>query len=606
MTKRNILFIIVICLPLLSGFSADKKPKHSFKFSAKEFLLDEKPFQIISGELHPARIPAEYWRHRIRMAKAMGCNTISMYIFWNYHETEEGVFDFSTGNRNIAQFMNLVSEEKMWLIVRPGPYVCAEWDLGGIPPYMLKMPDIELRTTDPRFMYAAERYMARLAEELRPYLITNNGPILMIQIENEYGSFGSDREYMLKLRDIWTKNGIDVPTFTGDGPTVKMLEGGTLPGSAVGLDSGSSQEDFDLAVKINPGVPVFSSETYTGWLTHWGEDWARPDTAELLKEIRFLMDNRKSFNLYVIHGGTNFGFTAGANSGGKGYEPDITSYDYDAPVNEQGKATPKYMALRSLIGSYLPKKQKLPKIPDSIPAIKVELVFPVRFTSVWDYLPEPLSSEKALSFEEYGQYQGFILYRKELTGTAGGMLTVNGIHDYATVFLNGEYIGHLDRREAIDTISIPESKTPNPLLEILVEGMGRINYGPHIFDRKGITGKVTLADEELTEWRVYKLPMDRKYLYDLRSSGKVINKPGVFFKGDFSLAYTGDTFFDISNYRKGVVWVNGHNLGRYWDIGPQKKLYCPASYLRPGMNEIMIFDLHVISPKPVAGYPAQD
>jgi beta-galactosidase len=411
---------------------------------------------------------------------------------------------------------------------------------------------------------------------------------------------------MLKLRDIWVANGIDVPTFTGDGPTIKMLESGTLPGSAVGLDSGSSQSDFDLAGKINPSVPVFSSETYPGWLTHWGDAWwARPDTVELLKEVKFLMDNRKSFNLYVIHGGTNFGFTAGANSGGKGYEPDITSYDYDAPVNEQGQATPKYMALRKLIGSYLPKKEKLPPIPDSVPAIQVELIFPVRFTSVWDYLPEFVASETPRPFEAYGQKHGFILYRKELTGKKSGKLTVSDVHDYATVFLNGEYLGNLDRREAINTIDIPESNVPEPVLEILVEGMGRINYGPQIHDRKGITDSVTLGGEKLLNWKVYNLPMDRKFIYDLRSSSRVVNKPGIFFKGDFSLAYTGDTFFDISNYKKGIVWVNGHNLGRYWDIGPQKRLYCPASYIRPGMNEIIIFDLHMTQPKPVGGMTTQ-
>jgi beta-galactosidase len=307
----------------------------------------------------------------------------------------------------------------------------------------------------------------------------------------------------------------------------------------------------------------------------------------------------------VIHGGTNFGFTAGANSGGKGYEPDITSYDYDAPVNEQGQATPKYMALRKLIGSYLPKKEKLPQIPDPVSAIQVELIFPVRFTSVWDYLPEPVVSETPQTFEAYGQNNGFILYRKELTGRKSGKLTVTDIHDYATVFLNGEYLGNLDRREAINTIDIPESKVSEPVLEILVEGMGRINYGPQIHDRKGITDSVTIDGEKLLNWKVYNLPMDRKFIYDIRSSGKVVNKPGIFFKGDFSLAYTGDTFFDISNYKKGVVWVNGHNLGRYWDIGPQKRLYCPASYIRPGMNEILIFDLHVTQPKPVGGMTTQ-
>ena len=270
-----------------------QKAKHTFTLGTSEFLLDGQPFQIISGEMHPARIPAEYWRHRIKMAKAMGCNTISAYIFWNYHESEEGVYDFTTGNHNLGEFINIVQEEEMWLIFRPGPYVCAEWELGGIPPYLLRIPDIKLRCMDPRYMAAAERYIARLAEEVKPYLITKGGPLLMLQIENEYGSFGNDRNYLLRLKEVWNNNGIDVPTFTGDGPTKYMLEAGSLPGSAVGLDSGSSLADFALANKMNPGVPVFSSETYPGWLTHWGEKWVKPDTTGLLKEVKFLMDNKE-------------------------------------------------------------------------------------------------------------------------------------------------------------------------------------------------------------------------------------------------------------------------------------------------------------------------
>jgi len=601
MIKRNIIILLLTGILLIPFSSAAQKVKHTFRFSPAEFLLDDQPFRIISGEMHPARIPEQYWRHRIQMAKAMGCNTISVYIFWNYHETEEGVYDFSTGNRNIAEFFRIAHDEEMWVIVRPGPYVCAEWEFGGIPPYLLRIPDIKVRCMDPRYMAAAERYIKRLSEELKPFLITRGGPILMLQIENEYGSYANDRNYMARLKEAWIENGIDIPAFTGDGPTIFMLEAGTLPGCAVGLDSGSSPDDFSLAAKMNPGVPVFSSEMYPGWLTHWGEEWARPDTAALLKEVKFLMDNNKSFNLYVIHGGTNFGFTAGANSGGKGYEPDVTSYDYDAPVNEQGLPTAKYMALRKLIGSYLPKGKKLPQIPDPLPAIEIPLIFPVRFTSIWDNLPQPVSSVTPLSFEAYGQDHGFILYTTELIGHKKGKLTVTDIHDYATVFLDGEYVGRLDRREGINSIDLPAGKTTNPLLEILVEAMGRINYGPALLDRKGITERVTLNNMTLMNWKIYKLPVDWKFVYDLRSSGRSVNKQGIFFKANFSIISTADTYFDLSNYAKGIVWVNGHNLGRYWNIGPQRRLYCPASFLKTGLNEIIIFDLHALEAKPLTG-----
>jgi beta-galactosidase GanA len=596
MIRRIVNLSLVTVFIFFSVTSEAQKAKHNFKLGKSEFILDGQPFQIISGEMHPARIPVEYWRHRIQMAKAMGCNTISAYVFWNFHESEEGVYDFETGNHNLSEFFKIVQDEGMWLIIRPGPYVCAEWDLGGIPPYLLRIPDIKLRCLDPRYMVAAERYMGKLADIIKPFLITKGGPILMLQIENEYGSYSNDKNYLLKLKEIWALLGIDIPTFTGDGPTTKMLEAGTLQGSAVGLDSGTSQQDFDLAAKINPGVPVFSSETYPGWLTHWGEKWAKPDTIELLKEVKFLMDNKKSFNFYVVHGGSNFGYTAGANSGGKGYEPDVTSYDYDAPINEQGQATPKYMSLRNLIGSYLPIGKKLPPIPLAVPTIELTPMDMQPFTAVWDNLPQPVTSIQPKTFEEYGQYTGFILYKTELKEAKSGKLIVD-VHDYATVFLDGNYVGKLDRREGLNSIDLPASKEEVPVLEILVEAMGRINYGKNIIDRKGITDSVTLNGTTLLNWKVYNLPMDRKYIFDLRSSGRSIKKPGIFFRGNFVLTSaagnTGcDTFIDLSKFTKGVVWINGHNLGRYWNIGPQKRLYCPAPWMREGMNEIMIFDLH--------------
>jgi beta-galactosidase len=610
--KSNLKLILVTAMLILSFFQTEaQKGRNTFTLGENDFLLNGQPFQIISGELHPARIPAEYWRHRIRMAKAMGCNTISVYLFWNYHETEEGVFDFTNGNKNLPEFFKIVQEEGMWLIIRPGPYVCAEWELGGIPPYLLRIPGIRLRCMDPDYMKAAERYIARLAEEIKPWMVTRGGPAILLQIENEYGSYGNDRNYMMRLKEVWQANGVDIPTFTGDGATTYMLEAGTLPGSAVGLDPGSEESHFELARKMNPGVPVFSSETYPGWLTHWGEKWQRPDTSGLLKEVRFLMDTKKSFNFYVIHGGTNFGFTAGANSGGKGYEPDVTSYDYDAPVSEQGLPTPKYYALRNLIGSYLPKGKKLPAVPDPIPSIELTALSLAPFTSVWDNMPEPVNSVQPKTFEAYGQDYGFILYRTELIGHKKGKLTVTEIHDYATVFLNGKYIGKLDRREGINTIDIPESNVEKPVLDIFVEGMGRINFAQHLIDRKGITERVTLNGMTLMNWKIYQFPMSEKFIYGLRSSGQNLNRPGVFFKGNFMLnkeagVPANDTFIDLSNYTKGVVWVNGHNLGRYWNIGPQQRLYCPASWLRQGINEIIIFDIHQTEPKPVTGWKTME
>ena len=381
--KKILLVFVLLNLYFVSAQSQTIRD-HKFELSKTEFLLDGKPFQIISGEMHFARIPKEYWRQRIQMAKAMGCNTIASYVFWNYHEAEEGKFDFTTWNRDLAGFVKIVQEEGMWFILRPGPYACAEWDFGGLPSYLLKTPDMKVRCMDTRYMKAVERYVNVVAKIVKPLQVTNGGPVLMLQIENEYGSYGNDRIYMQKLADMWTERGINIPFYTSDGPTPYMLEAGTVPGCAVGLDSGSDQECFDTAARVVPETPLFSGETYPGWLTHWGEEWAKTDTADILKEVKFLMDTKKSFNLYVIHGGTNFGFTAGANSGGKGYEPDLTSYDYDAPVNEQGQATPKYFALRRLIGSYLPKGIKLPAIPKPVKTVDIPDITMQVFTSIWE------------------------------------------------------------------------------------------------------------------------------------------------------------------------------------------------------------------------------
>jgi len=488
----------------------------------------------------------------------------------------------------------------MWVLLRPGPYVCAEWDFGGLPSYLLKIPDIKVRCMDSRYTKAVENYLGKLAEIIKPLQIDNGGPILMLQIENEYGSYGNDKAYLQTIADLWRKNGITIPFFTADGSNQYMLEAGSLKGCASGLDSGSDQKCFDLASQVNPNVPVFSSETYPGWFTVWGEKWAHSDTAALQREVKFLMDNKKSFNLYVIHGGTNFGFTAGANSGGKGYEPDVTSYDYDAPINEQGLPTKKYFALRKLIASYLPSGTQIPSIPNPIPTIEVPEIQMRTYTSIWDNLPEAIKSVQPKPFEAFDQNQGYIIYKTTLIGNKSGKLDITDLHDYASIFLNGQLIGNLDRREEGSTIKIPKSDVKVPILEILVEGMGHLNYGQHIIDRKGITERVTLNGMTLMNWDIYKLPMNENFISSLKSSTNT-GRPGVFFKGTFSLSDVADTYIDMSNYSKGFVWVNGHNLGRYWNIGPQKRLYCPACWLTKSDNEIIVFDLHQTEPKSITG-----
>lgn len=585
-------FLGAFLVIFLAGADLMAQDKHVFSFRDSVFLLDGKPFQVISGEMHPARIPREYWRHRIRMAKAMGCNTIAVYLFWNYQESSPGVWDFRTGNHDIAAFIRICGEEKMWVLLRPGPYVCAEWDWGGLPFYLLKTPDIKVRCMDPRYMSAVKRYVTRVAAEVAPLQCDKGGPILMTQIENEYGSYGNDRTYLETLRKWWRQAGISVPFYTADGPTDFMLEAGSLSGCAIGLDSGGSDGDFEQAFKKDPHVPAFSSETYPGWLTHWKEKWQRPDTGGILREVRYLLSHGRSFNLYVVHGGTNFGFTAGANAFSPvQFQPDVTSYDYDAPIDEQGNATPKYYALRKLIGEYTGKK--LPDVPAPVPAMEVASFNVTPYTSLWEHLPAGVPSPQPRPMEDYGQHSGLILYRTHLIGHKSGSLTITEPHDYATVFLNGKLVDTVFRDGGKWTVKLPKSDVKDPLLEILVEGMGHINFAQYMIDRKGITDRVTLNGMTLMNWEIFNLPLNEAYVEGLTgtSGGKALEKEGIFFKGSFDVQETADTYFDMSGFKKGVVWVNGHNLGRYWYVGPQQRLYCPASWLKKGENVMVVLDL---------------
>ncbi|MBN8688640.1 MAG: beta-galactosidase [Chitinophagales bacterium] len=588
---------------LLTLQTVQSQNTHRFSLGKDQFLLDGKPLQLISGEMHPARIPKEYWRHRIQMAKAMGCNSIAAYIFWNYHEVKPGVFDFRSENRDIAEFVRICQQEGMWVLFRPGPYVCAEWDFGGLPTSLLKIPDIKIRCLDPRYMKAVESYITALAKQVKSLQCTAGGPILMVQVENEYGSYGNDKAYLERLRQLWISQGINVPFYTADGPTPYMLEAGNIDGAAIGLDSGSSEADFEQAKKRNPGVPAFSSETYPGWLTHWGEKWQRPDTNDLKKEVEFLLKTKRSVNFYVLHGGTNFGFTAGANAfSPTAYQPDITSYDYDAPINEQGQPTAKYFMLRRLISQYV--SYAIPEPPALVNTIEIPAIPMQQVQSIWNVLPPAFRTPMPVPMETLNQNQGLMLYRTKLIGHKSGRLTIWEPHDYALVFLNGKFIDTVFRDGGKWTVDIPkDTSVKDPVLDILVEGMGHINFAQFMIDRKGITDRVTLNGMTLMNWEQYSLPMDEAFVAKAVSKLPAPPDPrnGQFFKGRFTLEKTGDTYFDMSGYVKGMLYVNGHNLGRFWYIGPQQRLYCPAAWLKKGENTIVIFDLHNTVSSPVVG-----
>ena len=582
---RYLLFLLLLGMGPGAGYTQER---HRFSLGQHEFLLDGKPFRIISGEMHPARIPREYWLHRIRMAKAMGCNTIAAYVFWNYQEVAPGQWDFRSGNHDIAAFIRLCQAEGMWVLLRPGPYVCAEWDWGGLPTWLLKIPDIRIRCMDPRYMSAVRKYIARLSREIVPLQCDHGGPILMVQVENEYGSYGNDRNYVKAVHRLWEENGVTVPFYTADGPTDFMLEAGSLDSCAIGLDSGGGDADFAVASKRNPNVPAFSSETYPGWLTHWKEKWQHPDTADIMNELRYLLSHHRSFNLYVVHGGTNFGFTAGANAfSPTQYQPDVTSYDYDAPINEQGRATAKYYALRKLIGEYV--GHELPPVPEAIPVMEIPPVQMVRFASLWESLGTPRRTVMPEPMEAFGQSSGLILYRTRLIGHKSGLLTITEPHDFALVLLNGKLIDTVYRDGGHWTVKLPETGVKEPVLDILVEAMGHINFGQYMIDRKGITDRVTLDGMTLMNWETYNMPENSFFMR--AAVGRDTSRPGFFYRGEFMLDSVADTYMDLSQFRKGVVWVNGHNLGRYWNVGPQRRLYCPASWLKKGKNEVVVLDL---------------
>jgi beta-galactosidase len=595
--------IPAIGLFVLAGLATAKGQSHDFRLDKTGFMLDGKPFQMISGEIHPARVPEIYWRHRIQMAKAMGCNTIAAYVFWNYHEVQPGKFDFTTENRNISRFIRICQEEGMWVLLRPGPYVCAEWDFGGLPPYLLADASIRVRCMDSAYMRAAARYIKRLAEEVVPLQCTQGGPILMVQVENEYGSFGNDKTYLETLRSLWVENGIRVPFYTADGPTPYMLDAGNIPGAAIGLDSGMSEADFAVAHAVNPDVPVFSSETYPGWLTHWGEDWAGADTNSLKKEVDFLLRTGRSVNFYVIHGGTNFGFTAGANAFSPiQYQPDITSYDYGAPINEQGRPTPEFFMLRRIISKYT--QAKIPDLPAPIASIEIAEIPMAKTLNLWNLILPSISTPQPRPMESFGQNQGLIRYKTKLIGHKSGKLKIWEPHDYALVFLNGVFVDTVFRDGGNWEVQLPPSTVKDPELEILVEGMGHINFAQFMLDRKGITERVTLNGMTLMNWETTLIPMDESFIERLNkipANRMMLQKPCNFFSGTFMLEKTGDVYFDLSRYKKGMVYINGHNLGRFWDKGPQTRLYCPANWLKQGTNEILVFDLLQMEPAPISG-----
>ena len=622
---KKILSILTLFALISATVLADNKPG-TFTIGDKTFLLNGEPFVVKAAEIHYPRIPRPYWEHRIQMCKSLGMNAVCIYIFWNIHEQQEGQFNF-TDNNDIAEFCRIAQKNGMYVIVRPGPYVCAEWEMGGLPWWLLKKKDIKLRERDPYFMERVKIFEEKVGEQLKPLTIQNGGPIIMMQVENEYGSYGEDKPYVSDIRDClrgiygkelelfqcdWSsnfeKNGLDDLTWTMNF------------GTGANID-----QQFRRLGELRPNAPKMCSEFWSGWFDKWGARHETRPAKDMVDGMDEMLSKGISFSLYMTHGGTSFGHWAGANS--PGFAPDVTSYDYDAPINEWGLATPKFWELRKMMEKYNDGK-KMPAVPKApMPIITVPKFELTEFVPLLSAMTKPVNGV-IKSFEEMDMGWGTMMYSTRLPEITSQSVLSGEFHDFAQVFIDKKYIGKIDRVKNEKSLTIPAVKKGAELI-IIVEGMGRINFGRAIKDFKGIVGNVTLTTETddvemmLTpkQWMNVAIPDDYetavkaldmvKGVNDQVTAGKVkgsvpalaltqgyegskklgdIMKAG-YHRGYFDLKKVGDTFLNFETWGKGQVWVNGHAMGRIWSIGPQQTLYVPGCWLKKGKNEVIVLDI---------------
>ena len=580
---------VILLLVTAALFSAVQRPTTRLAAGeGQQFLLDGKPLQILSGEMHYPRIPREYWRERFRMAKAMGLNTISTYVFWNLHESTPGKFDFS-GNNNVAEFVREAGAEGLHVILRPGPYVCAEWELGGYPAWLLADPTLVLRSTDEKFTRPVERWLKQLGRELAPLLSSSGAkaaPIIAVQLENEYGSFDKDKAYLEWHRRALLDAGFGgALVYTADGDV--QLPNGTLDGvpAVVNFGVGGAENAFKRLAAFRPGAPLMTGEYWAGWFDHWGRAHANTNLPRQTRELTWMLERGYSINFYMFHGGTTRGFMNGANIDNGRYYPQTSSYDYDAALDESGRVTPKFRAFRDAIAAHT--KLTPPEIPAVPEAMAVPAVTLSRIATLWETVDRGARVERPQPMESFGQSYGYILYRTRVEGPLRGTLQVRDVRDYARIYVNRVLAGVLDRRLGHDSlvIDVPAGAVD---VDILVENLGRVNFNKPIREeRKGITTSVTLDGRELTGWDVFPLPMSSLPMPKRRT---LVSGPApAFYRGSFALSTTADTFLDTRGWGKGTVFVNGHHLGRFWSIGPQQTLYVPGPWLRKGTNDIVVF-----------------
>ena len=586
---------------------------HDFVVGKGSFMLDGKPFVVKAAEVHYPRIPRPYWEHRIKMCKALGMNTLCLYVFWNIHEQREGEYDF-TGQNDVAEFCRLAQKNGMYVIVRPGPYVCAEWEMGGLPWWLLKKKDIKLRERDPYFMERVRLFEKEVGKQLGSLTIENGGPIIMVQVENEYGSYGIDKPYVSEIRDIVRQSGFDkVALFQCDWSSNFTNNGLDDLTWTMNFGTGANIDNqFRRLKELRPDAPLMCSEFWSGWFDKWGARHETRPADDMVAGIDEMLSKGISFSLYMTHGGTSFGHWAGANS--PGFAPDVTSYDYDAPINEWGLPTEKYWTLRKTMEKYNDGKKlaAVPKAPMGI--ISIPRFSLTEYAPLSSGLGKPISSHDVKTMEELDMGWGSMIYETTLPAMPAALLTVNDAHDFAQVFINGQYIGKIDRVKNEKSIMLPKVDK-GARLTILIEAMGRINFGRAIKDFKGITERVTLSTEidghemtiDLKNWTIATLPDDyatAQQAFQPRVANPIAlltplaTKAG-YYRGTFNLKKPGDTFINMEAFGKGQVYVNGHAIGRFWNIGPQQTLYVPGCWLKKGANEIIVLDVVGSAAEPV-------
>ncbi len=578
-----------------------------FAVGDTDFLLDGRPFRILSGALHYFRVHPDLWADRIDKARRMGLNTIETYVPWNAHAPEPGVFDL-TGGLDLDRFLRLVADAGMYAIVRPGPYICAEWDNGGLPAWLFRDPEVGVRRFEPRYLAAVREYLTRVYEVVVPHQVDRGGPVLLVQVENEYGAFGDDKRYLKALAEHTRASGITVPLTTVDQPTPEMLEAGSLDGVHRTASFGSGVvERLAILRAHQPTGPLMCSEFWNGWFDNWGAHHHTTSAADSAAELDALLAAGASVNLYMFHGGTNFGFTNGANDKGV-YQPIVTSYDYDAPLDEAGDPTPKYHAFRDVIARYHKVPDTVPPPARPAPAPHGVLRDPVRLLDAPDRWGTWEFHEELPAFDDLTPMPRLALLRCAVEGDRPGVLTFGEVRDRATVFFDGDPVGTLSREHHDRAIALPRAAGE---LLVLVEDQGRVDYGPRIGEAKGIVGGAELHGEPLTGWDV--LPFDLTEVPSLRSATKaVVSGPvagPVLLRADIDVDAPADLFLDTGEWGKGLAWFNGFPLGRYWRRGPQRTLYVPRPVVRAGGNELVVLELGTMldpaarfTPRPLLGH----